>query len=984
MWKVVGVGDFNCDGTSDVLWQNQSDGTVGAWIIKNSAYIITGHIWAGPIPRCGRWSASVTSTATAPRMSLWQNQSTGLVGAWLVKNGVYTNWASVGGADPKVWNVVGVGDFNFNGTAGVHISQSGVSTNVTEGGATDSYTVVLSSQPTANVTVNISPDSQVSVDKTSLIFTSANWNTAQTVTVTAVDDSVAEGNRTVTITHSVSSTDAIYNGISVDNVIAQITDNDTAGVHISRSTTNVTEGGATDSYTVVLSSQPTANVTVNISPNSQVLVNKTSLTFTSANWNTAQTVTVTAVDDSAEEGSRTVTITHSASSADTNYNGISVVDVTVQITDNDGVQSFTLTGPTATTMSTSVGMYTTGQTVQINWTAANVVSGSVVHLFYDEDTTPGNGNEHLIANNVSAASGNGSYTWNTTGLHGGIYNIGGYMYDNAGHYTYSYLQLPITILETFDVTYSLPTTGTTYYVHQGNNLQTVIDSANLGDVIVLDAGATFTGNFKLPNKTTGSGWIYIISSDMASLPAEGTRVGPADAAHMPKITTTGDPALFTVFAAHNYRFAGIEFSTSAAITNLILMGYGLTNYSDPIWQKVAADSLGELPHNITFDRCYIHSTSDSNYARAGICANGRYIAVVDSYLSNFKDTADAQAILVYNGSGPIKIVNNYLEATGENVMFGGSDPTINHTNDPADFPDVDTGLVPADIEIRGNYFYKRNDWNQFSSSYNNVNWAIKNSFEIKNAQRVLIDGNIFDNCWADAQTGRSVVLKAANQDGAADWSKCWDVTFQNNIIRNAAGGIDLSASETYNGGTTAGIKRVLIRNNLVDLTSADSWVGTLFLIGLHSPSSGTVVAEDITIDHNTIIGKLDTNTMASVGDGTEMFDNVAVTNNILRHGQYGFKGTGHAEGSDTMNYYLGDYSYRRNLMVDMNSTPVYPADNYRSNNIDSAGFVDYAHANYRLDSVSPYKNAGTDGKDLGVGDYNALDDATLNAISGGR
>ncbi len=249
-----------------------------------------------------------------------------------------------------------------NGTAGVQITQSGGSTNVTEGGATDSYTVVLSSQPTANVTVTVTPNSQVSVNKTTLTFTTSNWNVAQTVTVSAVDDQIVEGSHTGTITHAVSSSDANYNGLSVAGVTAQITDNDTVGVQITQSggSTNVTEGGATDSYTVVLSSQPTANVTVTVTPNSQVSVNKTTLTFTTSNWNVAQTVTVSAVDDQIVEGSHTGSITHAVSSGDTRYNGLSVAGVTVQITDNDtaGVQITQSGGSTNVTEGGATDSYT--------------------------------------------------------------------------------------------------------------------------------------------------------------------------------------------------------------------------------------------------------------------------------------------------------------------------------------------------------------------------------------------------------------------------------------------------------------------------------------------------------------------------------------------------------------------------------------------------------------------------------------------------
>jgi len=150
-----------------------------------------------------------------------------------------------------------IDDFSLTAAGGVIVTESDGSTNVTEGGATDSYTVVLTSQPTANVTITINPGSQLTVSPTTLTFTPANWNVPQTVTVTAVDDALAEGTHTGTIQHTASSTDSNYNGLAISPVTVTITDNDTAGVTLTESggSTNVTEGGATDSYTVVLTSQ---------------------------------------------------------------------------------------------------------------------------------------------------------------------------------------------------------------------------------------------------------------------------------------------------------------------------------------------------------------------------------------------------------------------------------------------------------------------------------------------------------------------------------------------------------------------------------------------------------------------------------------------------------------------------------------------------------------------------------------------------------
>ncbi len=217
---------------------------------------------------------------------------------------------------------------------GVTVVQSGGTTNVTEGGATDSYTMVLNSQPTADVTITISQGSQVTTSPTQLVFTTVNWATPQPVTVTAVDDTLVEGAHTGTITHTAAGGN--YAGISIANVVANVTDNDVGSVTVTQSggSTNVTEGGATDSYTLVLGAQPAGTVTVTISPDSQVSTSPaTSVSFTNADWNVPKTVTVTAVDDVLVEGPHTGTITHTVSGS--GYTGVSVANVVANITDND-------------------------------------------------------------------------------------------------------------------------------------------------------------------------------------------------------------------------------------------------------------------------------------------------------------------------------------------------------------------------------------------------------------------------------------------------------------------------------------------------------------------------------------------------------------------------------------------------------------------------------------------------------------------------
>ncbi len=224
-----------------------------------------------------------------------------------------------------------------NDTPGVTVIESGGTTIVAEGGGTDSFTVVLTSQPIADVVIALT-GTQVSAAPAPLTFTPGNWNQVQTVTVTAIDDAIDEADpHAGHVAFALSSVDPVYNGLPASALSVQVGDNDTAGVIVSESngSTAVTEGGATDSYTVVLASEPTSDVSIAITTGTQFSVSPGSLVFTPANWNMARTVTVTAVDDGVVEGPQTGVLSHAASSADPGYNGIAVAGFTVSITDND-------------------------------------------------------------------------------------------------------------------------------------------------------------------------------------------------------------------------------------------------------------------------------------------------------------------------------------------------------------------------------------------------------------------------------------------------------------------------------------------------------------------------------------------------------------------------------------------------------------------------------------------------------------------------
>ena len=355
-------------------------------------------------------------------------------------------------------------------------------------------------------------------------------------------------------------------------------------------------------------------------------------------------------------------------------------------------------------------------------------------------------------------------------------------------------QLPQQPQVFLDTTYVAPT-GRQTSVPAGGDLQGALNAAQPGDVLILQSGATYTGNFTLPAKS-GTGWIHIQGTALSSLPAPGVRVGPTQANLMPKIVSPNTMAALTTAAgAHHYRFVGIEITTTWASTSAT--NFGLVALEAPGGNT----TLAQVPTDLVFDRCYIHGTPTGN-VRRGVLMNSARTAVVDSHLSDLHEVgADSQAIGGWNGPGPFKIVNNYLAGAGENIMFGGADPRINN-------------LVPSDIEIRKNHIAKPLTWRAGHPSYAGIPWSVKNLFELKNAQRVLIDGNLLENNWADAQNGYGILFTVRNQQGTAPWSVVRDVTFTNNIVRHSGAGLSILGRD-YNHPSQQ-TQRILIQNNLVE------------------------------------------------------------------------------------------------------------------------------------------------------------------------
>ncbi|MFL6213220.1 MAG: PKD domain-containing protein [Blastocatellia bacterium] len=488
-----------------------------------------------------------------------------------------------------------------------------------------------------------------------------------------------------------------------------------------------------------------------------------------------------------------------------------------------------------------------------------------------------------------------------------------------------------------DTTYPV-STGAVINVAAGGDLQAALNQAQPGDQVVIEAGAVFTGNFILPAKS-GDDWIIIRTSNLSALPAEGTRAEATHAAAMPKIVTANTmPALKTATAAHHYRFVGLEVGIAPNAT----INYGILALGD---SGSAQSSLSQVPHDLVIDRCYIHGNPAGDVSR-GVALNSAATSVIDSTITNCHGVGfDTQAIGGWNGPGPFKIVNNQLEGAAENFMLGGSDPSI-------------PNLISSDIEFRRNYCTKPLSWCMTEPTYAGVRWSVKNIFELKNAQRVLVDGNVFENCWVDGQTGIAIQLTPRNQYGTSPWATVADVTFTNNIVRHAAAGLNILGSD--NNFPSQRTQRIKIKNNLFDDIGGSRWGGNgrLFQI-IAGPAY-------VQIDHNTAF---QTYNIVST-DSDPATTGFVFTNNLMPHNEYGVFGSGYGIGNTTLSHYFPGCVFARNVLVG-GPGAAYPANNFFPSLMALVGFIDLADGNYGLLPISPFFHAGTDGADIGA-DFGAM------------
>jgi hypothetical protein len=572
-----------------------------------------------------------------------------------------------------------------------------------------------------------------------------------------------------------------------------------------------------------------------------------------------------------------------------------------------------------------------------------------------------------------------------------------------------------------------------HQVRAGDDLQRVLDLAQPGDVIYLEAGATFRGNYVL-NVKNGAGYITVRSSTPDSLlPAAGTRITPAYASLLPKLESPNNvPSLRTAAGAHHWRLIFLEFGPNR-------FGYGEILRLGEGW--IEQSLLSQVPYEIEVDRVYMHGHPLYGQKR-GIAMNGRSVTIKNSWISDIKAVGmDTQGIGGWNGPGPLVVENNYIEASGENILLGGADPAIQ-------------GLITEDVVIRGNYVTRPLSWrNPIIPAPKHVTWSattgtlpsgtyayrivarrnvgngsigtslgtdvvlaasggvrlvwdavpdaedyvvygrranafdrywvvttpaftdsgtagtvgappsglgdvwqVKNLFELKNARRVVVENNLFENNWKAAQPGYAILFTVRNQDGTCTWCVVSDVRFEYNVVRNVAAGINILGYDYPN--VSAQSHSITIRHNLFErVTTALGGNGWFLLMGLEP--------RNVIVDHNTVDHDGTTVVYAySAGSTPVAMPGFRFTNNAVRHNEYGINGAGTSTGTLTLSGYFPDGVVTGNWMPGGSATR-YPAGNYFSGTF-LAGFAGAADGDWRPASNSLLIGAATDGTDIGA------------------
>jgi hypothetical protein len=526
---------------------------------------------------------------------------------------------------------------------------------------------------------------------------------------------------------------------------------------------------------------------------------------------------------------------------------------------------------------------------------------------------------------------------------------------------------------------STPSPGSVIQVQAGGSLQNAINAAACGDTIMVQAGATFSGTFSLPAKGCDDlHWVTIrTSASNSSLPPEGTRLTPcyaglaslpdrpayscpSPANVMPTILAGGNQAFITASGASHYRLIGLEITHPS----------GMQIGQPDTLVAITNTSTGQLPDHVIIDRCWVHGLPTA-FAKRGVKLDGNYLAIIDSTVTDIHAVGTAtQGIQSGTGTGPLKIVNNFVEGGDSAVGFGGQ---------PNPFGN------PADIEIRRNHMFKPLSWQYGSATYLGYAFSAKVALESKNSNRVLVEGNIMEHAWGDQQGGPSQGgdgsiswLGPKNQGGACPTCDVSDITIRYNVVSHAGAGFYIFDAPSDTGAIALQAQRYSIHDNVADDIST-TWSRNGSGGGILNRFFGTSTyapPRNVSIFHNTGVVSGGSNGFLQLGAiGWQGF---VFQDNIEMNGQYGISGCQGLMGVQMMAACAPNAVVHNNLVIGTVRVNL-PTGNFNVANPTSV-FASYnggIGGDYRLcqgpgnpipacTSTSQYVNAGTDGRDLGA------------------
>lgn len=552
-------------------------------------------------------------------------------------------------------------------------------------------------------------------------------------------------------------------------------------------------------------------------------------------------------------------------------------------------------------------------------------------------------------------------------------------------------QLPATYFNTAMA--NTPAPGASTLVASGGNLQTAINNAKCGDTIKLAAGATFKGQFILPAKACDNAhWIVIrTSAANTALPPEGSRMLPcyAGVSSLPGRPAFKCPSLQNVLAKVVFQTVGIgPFQLANGANHYRLLGLEITRTAgNGFVGALVGVSNGATANNIILDRVWLHGTAHDDTASGFNLNRMSYAALIDSYTTDFHCTSGTgsctDAHVVAGGTSNTadsvnRITGNFLEASGENILYGGAGAST----------------TPTDIEIRHNHFFKPMTWKKgqtgFVGGASGNPFVVKNHLELKNAIRVLVEGNIFENNWGGfSQPGYSILLTPKNQAGANGTNICSvcavsDVTIRYNKISHSGAGMSMANLPSDNGGIARMGQRYSIHDVTIDDIQAGLYVGNGILFQVYNNWPKNPLNQ-ITINHVTGFPDPSHNflSLGNLLSNPDMFG-FTFTNSIVGQVLYPVWSVGGLSDCakydvplTSLNSCFTTWSFGDNAIIATKYGPTkWPAGNYFPTSNGAVQFKNVSGGDYTLLSTSPYSGMGSDGKDLGA-DTKAIAAATV-------